>query len=82
MGLLSGLFTRRGVRFVRVFTEIRSIPPTGEPGILTYEMYTARTARRARDFLNGETVTERFYYIVVETPEGDWGKSSEGLYKV
>lgn len=82
MGLLSGLFTRRGVRFVRVYTETRSIPPTGEPGVLTYELYAARSARRARDFLNGVTVSEQLYRVVVETPEGDWGKSSDGLYKV
>lgn len=81
MGLLSGLFTRRGVRFVRVLSEVRVVPQTGKPEVLTYEVYTARTARRARDFLNGRTVTEPLHRILVETPEGDWSKGIEGLCK-
>jgi len=81
MGLLNGLFTRRGVRFVRTHSEAKTVPQTGQPGIFTYEIYTARTARRAREFLNGKTVTANLHYIVVETPEGTWGKSVEGLFR-
>jgi hypothetical protein len=81
MGLFNGLFTRRGVRFVRLHSETVPVEKTGHPGIVTYELYTARTARRAREFLNGKTVTDESHHIVVETPEGTWGKSIDGLYK-
>jgi hypothetical protein len=81
MGLFNGLFTRRGVRFVRVHSETDPVPQPGSSGIVTYEVYTARTARRGRDFLNSRTVTERDYHIVVETPEGTWSKDIDGLYK-
>lgn len=81
LGLFNGLFTRRGVRFVRTHSETKTVPRTGLPGLFTYELYTARTARRAREFLNSKTVTAELHYVVVETPEGTWGKNVEGLFK-
>lgn len=81
MGLLSGLFTRRGVRFVRTRCETRTVPRTGLSEVVTYDVYSARTAGHARDFLNGKTVTEPLRRILVETPEGNWSKGIEGLCK-
>ena len=81
MSLLTGLFDRRRVRFVRKYSETKTVPQTGQPGIVTYEVYKAHSAQDAREFLDGKSVAERLYYIVVESPEGNWGKDIEGLYK-
>lgn len=51
------------------------------PAKFTYEVYRAKTAQQAREFLEGKTVTEKLYYVVVETPEGNWGKDIKGMYK-
>jgi hypothetical protein len=81
MGLLTGLFNRSGVKFVRKYSETKTVPQTGQSGIVTYEVCKAHTAQDAREFLDGKSVTERLYHVVVETPEGNWGKDLEGLYK-
>jgi hypothetical protein len=81
MGLFAALFKRDKVTFVRRYQETKTIPQTGRSGVLTYEVYKAPTAHDARHFLNGKCVKERLFYIVVETPEGTWGKDIEGLYK-
>jgi hypothetical protein len=81
VGLFTGLLRSGGVKFVRKYSETKTVPQTGQSGVVTYEVFKARTAQEAREFLNGKTVAERLYYIVVETPEGNWGKDIEGLYK-
>jgi hypothetical protein len=81
VGWFSVLLKGGGVKFVRKYSETKTVPQTGQSGVVTYELYKARTAQEAREFLNGRTVTERLYYVVVETPEGNWGKDVEGLYK-
>ncbi len=45
-----------------------------------YEMYKSTSAEEARKFLETKTVTQPMYYVIVETPEGNWGKDKEGLY--
>jgi ssDNA-binding Zn-finger/Zn-ribbon topoisomerase 1 len=46
----------------------------------TYEVYTGTDAESARAFLATKKVTQGLYYIVVETPEGNWGVDKEGLF--
>jgi len=46
----------------------------------TYEIYKGTDAESARTFLLTKRVGKRLYYIVVETPEGNWGTDVEGLY--
>ena len=78
------LFTRSHgdeVKFVRKYDETRTEPMTGVTGVLHYEIYKAPTGEAARAFLEGKTVSERLHYLVVETPEGDWGKDITGIYK-
>ena len=81
MSLLTGLFDRGRVRFVRKYSETKTVPQTGQPGIVTYEVYKAHSAQDAREFLDGKSVTERLRYIVLDSPEGNWGKDIERLYK-
>lgn len=69
------------VKFVRKYSETKTEPLTGATGILHYEIYKARTAYAARAFLESKTVDERLHYLVVETPEGNWGRDINGIYK-
>lgn len=46
----------------------------------TYETYRGRDAETAKTFLMKKRVDEQQYYIVVETPEGNWGLDVKGLY--
>lgn len=56
-----------------------------EPGRLggtnTYEEWRAPSASAAKEYLNTRTITESQYYLVVETPEGNWGKDVKGVYR-
>jgi hypothetical protein len=47
----------------------------------TYEEWTASSEAAAKAYLNTRQVTEAQYYVVVETPEGCWGKDRGGVYK-
>ena len=80
MSLFSRLFgSPGGVKYVRTYTK----PRMGASGPIecTYEMHRAQTAQEAREFLATKTVTKRLFYVVVETPEGNWAKDIDGLYK-
>lgn len=46
----------------------------------TYEDYTAQTAEEARYFLERTTIEQPLYYVMVHTPEGDWGKDKDGMF--
>ena len=63
------------VRFIRKYTE-----PGKQGHTNTYELYASETAAAARDFLMSKKVTQELYYMVVETPEGNWGVDIDGLY--
>jgi hypothetical protein len=47
----------------------------------TYEVYTAKSKLEALQFLEQKQVMVPLYYIVVETPEGNWGKDQNGIYQ-
>jgi len=51
-----------------------------QQGNNTYEIYKGTDAESARDFLLTKKVNKKLYYIVVETPEGNWGMDVKGLY--
>jgi hypothetical protein len=66
---------RNEVKFIRRY----SLPsPNGN--VCSYEMYNANRAEAARQFLLTRRVSEPLHYVVVETPEGNWGIDIEGLY--
>ena len=48
-----------------------------------YEMYSANSKEKAMNFLNRIPTSEipPQFYIVVETPEGEWGKDIDGIYQ-
>jgi hypothetical protein len=49
-------------------------------GYDTYEVYQADTAIDAKAFLDGRKIAEPQYYVIVESPEGIFGKDKLGLY--
>lgn len=62
---------------------------TGEPMFIskhtqesggTYETYRGSDAEVAKTFLMSKSVDRDLYYIVVETPGGNWGMDIKGLY--
>ena len=46
----------------------------------TYEIYEAENAEKAKSFLSKKKVLEPNYYIVIETPEGNWGLDKMGIF--
>lgn len=53
----------------------------GNDGISTYEVYTGPDKAGAIAFLKEKQVNRRQYYIVVETPEGSFGRDINGFYQ-
>ncbi len=53
----------------------------GNDGVSTYEIYTGPDKASAFAFLSGKTVTRRYYYIIVDTPEGSFGRDRVGFYQ-
>lgn len=47
----------------------------------TYVIYKATSKASAIEFLKTKPVTKSLYYIVVETPEGNWARDKDGIYK-
>jgi hypothetical protein len=46
----------------------------------TYQTLACDDAEQAKDFLRQETVEREQYYLVVETPDGNWGADINGLF--
>ena len=53
-----------------------------ENGMYTYEIYSAPDKASAMEFLKGKPVTKRLYYIIVDTPEGGFGRDIDGIYQM
>jgi len=47
----------------------------------TFEEFSGPSEEAAKAYLNTRQITESLYYLVVETPEGCWGKDRAGIYK-
>jgi hypothetical protein len=45
-----------------------------------YEIYKGASPAVARAFLKTKKVEKQYYYIMVETPDGNWGLDKEGLF--
>lgn len=48
---------------------------------MIYRIHKAPDAASAKAFLEKNPVTQRLYYIVVETPEGNYCRDIQGIYK-
>ena len=47
----------------------------------TYKLYTAPNAAVAKAFLKANGVSRPLLYLVVETPEGNWCRDKDGIYR-
>ena len=54
---------------------------TERNGKNTYEVYRGASKTDALTFLQSKTVTQRLYYIIVETPQGNFGKDIDGIFE-
>jgi len=50
-------------------------------GSNTYEEYSCTDAEAAKEFLLTKSVDQPQYYLIIETPMGNWGLDIKGLYK-
>lgn len=48
----------------------------------TYEVYRAMNRQQALAFLKSKVVSEKLYYIEVETPERNFGRDINGMYNI
>jgi len=48
--------------------------------LATYRYYKAASTEAALEFLNKQEVTQKLFYVAVETPDGRWVKDCTGLY--
>jgi hypothetical protein len=48
---------------------------------MIYRIYKAPDAASAKAFLAQNPINKNFFYIIVETPEGNYGRDIEGIYK-
>ena len=53
----------------------------GYDGVSVYEVYSGPDKASAVAFLRGKCVNKRYYYVVVDTPEGSFGRDITGFYK-
>lgn len=64
------------VIFIR---EDLSVLPTGNTA--TYRIHRASNAATAKQFLKNHPVNKPLLYIIVETPEGIYGRDIQGIYR-
>jgi len=55
--------------------------PSAMGSTATYRVYKGPDAASAKAFLELNPVNKPMYYIIVETPEGNYGRDIEGMYK-
>ena len=48
---------------------------------MTFRVFKAPDAVSAKSFLQKNPVNRIFHYLVVETPEGNYGRDIDGIYK-
>ncbi len=67
---------KSNVKFVKKYTQPNRLGTN-----CTYEIYRAPDAESAKDFLQGKPTPKPLYYLVVETPHGNYGRDKDGIYK-
>lgn len=51
-----------------------------QKGMHTYRVHRGPSKAAAMAFLQNHPVTRNFYYLIVETPEGNFGRDIDGIY--
>jgi hypothetical protein len=63
-----------------VFVKEERQPTKLGTGMATYRIHRSPNEASARAFLEAHPVTTEFLYLVVETPEGNFGRDLQGIY--
>jgi len=63
-----------------VFVREERKPTKLGSGIATYRIHRGPNEASARAFLEEHPITTNFFYMVVETPEGNFGRDLQGIY--
>lgn len=58
----------------------KPVPEGMGPGQYTYEVYEAPDKKTALAFLKSKEVSQPLYYLLVDTPQGSFGKDNGGIY--
>ena len=53
----------------------------GKDNVSIYEVYIGPSRAAAVEFLNGRKISRKFYYVIVDTPEGSFGRDLTGFYR-
>lgn len=53
----------------------------GRDNVSIYEVYIGPNRAAAVEFLQERTVSRKFYYVIVDTPEGSFGRDLTGFYR-
>ena len=53
----------------------------GNDGVSVYEVYKGPDKASAFEFLKTKPVSKRLYYVVVDTPQGSFGRDINGFYQ-
>jgi hypothetical protein len=64
------------VKFVKKYQQPNTLGTT-----CTYRIYRATDSQAAKQFLQKNPVPRPLHYIVVETPQGNWGRDKDGIYQ-
>jgi hypothetical protein len=64
-----------------VFVKEERKPTKLGSGIATYQIHKGPDEASARAFLERHLVTKEFLYLIVETPEGSFGRDIQGIYE-
>lgn len=85
MGLLSWLLGSKSwtgpngavVRYLRTYNKTNGLDGSNN----TYEEWSAPNTSAAQAYLNTREIAAKQYYLVVETPAGNWAKDVNGIYQ-
>jgi len=67
------------VIFVREYDETSD--RGGTKNLVKYTIYRAGNKASAVSWLSKNPVTENFHYVIIETPEGNFGRDIQGIYQ-
>ena len=65
----------------KVVFDYEESKPSAMGSTATYRIYKGPDAASAKAFLEVNPVNKPMFYIIVETPEGNYGRDIEGMYK-
>lgn len=65
-----------GIQFVKKYRK-----PTPLGTSCTYEVYRGAHKEAALAFLTSKPVSKAYHYLIVETPDGYWGRDKDGVYQ-